>query len=79
MKKILIIGLLVVALGGNSYSKELKEINDVLSYDSDTKVVYYYFREINGYWGYGYMSPYISENGKYCRYINGEIVEVKIY
>ena len=26
--------------------------------------------------GYGYMAPYISENGKYCKYINDEIVEI---
>jgi hypothetical protein len=26
--------------------------------------------------GYGYMAPYISENGKYCKYIGDEIVEI---
>ena len=29
----------------------------------------------NGY-SYTYFAPYISENGKFCRYINGKIVEI---
>ena len=34
--------------------------------------------ECKGYDGYGYsyFAPYISENGKFCRYINGKIVEI---
>lgn len=51
-----------------------------LVYDSSTKVVYYFF---NDYYhngdasvGYGYLSPYYSENGKLCRYIDGRITEI---
>lgn len=51
-----------------------------LAYDLDTKVVYYMFssKEYSGYQGYGYsyFSPYISENGKFCRYIDNKIVEI---
>lgn len=49
-------------------------------YSTDTKVVYYMFstysRIVDAGYGYGYMAPYISENGKFCRYINDEIVEI---
>ena len=48
--------------------------------DTDTRVVYYMFStyETAGYSGYGYsyFAPYISENGRFCRYIKGEIVEI---
>lgn len=51
-----------------------------LAYDIDTLVVYYVFSasenmQDRGY-GYSYFAPYISKNGKFCRYINGEIVEI---
>lgn len=40
-----------------------------LCYDINTKIVYYYFRDKPlGYAGYGFMSPYISENGNFCKY-----------
>lgn len=39
-----------------------------LYYDKDTKIVYLIFNEQSGYAGYGYMSPYYSENGKLYRY-----------
>lgn len=39
-----------------------------LYYDKNTKIVYMIFNEKDGYRGYGYMSPYYSENGKLYRY-----------
>ncbi len=51
-----------------------------LSYSVDTGVVYYMFstKEGLGYKGYGYtyFAPYISENGNFCRYVDGEIIEI---
>lgn len=56
------------------------ENEETLFYSEETKVVYYIFSMSgqSGYagFGYGYMAPYISENGKFCRYINDEIVEI---
>ena len=40
-----------------------------LVYDIETKIVYYLLAE-------GSMSPYLSENGKYCRFIDNQIVEI---
>ena len=49
-------------------------------YHRRTNVMYYMFStyEVAGEQGYGYsyFAPYISENGKYCRYVGGEIVEI---
>ncbi len=53
------------------------EGEDFLVYDRDTKVVYYLFSTCSGYNGYGYLAPYIGENGNFCRYINGKIVEIQ--
>jgi hypothetical protein len=39
-----------------------------LYYYSATYVVYIVFNECAGNSGYGYMSPYYSENGKLCTY-----------
>lgn len=54
---------------------------ETLVYSTETRVVYYMFStyEAVGYQGYGYsyFAPYISENGKFCRYINDEIVEIR--
>ena len=51
---------------------------DLLFYDMKTEVVYYVFlNSRNGYKGYGFMAPYISENGNYCRYIDDKIVEIQ--
>ena len=51
-----------------------------LSYSEDTGVVYYMFSttETYGHQGYGYtyFAPYISENGNFCRYVDGQIVEI---
>ena len=52
------------------------EGKEYLSYDTDTRVVYYMFSTFEGYNGYSYFAPYISENGRFCRYINDEIVEI---
>lgn len=56
------------------------EGKEYLAYDTDTRVVYYMFStyEAAGYDGYGYsyFAPYISENGRFCQYINDEIVEI---
>lgn len=37
-------------------------------YDSETKIIYYW-TEIG-------MTPYISENGKYCRFVDEQIIEI---
>lgn len=59
--------------GFENISKE-----DLLFYNTQTKVVYYIFFNNNmGYKGYGFMSPYISENGNFCRYVDGKIVEIQ--
>ena len=56
-----------------------------LYYYSDTKIVYiafdahtysFYIGDLAGH-GYGFMSPYYSDNGKLCKYIDGDIVEVE--
>ena len=51
-----------------------------LYYYSSTKVVYIVFSECGVYDddGYGYMSPYYSENGKLCTYDTNtkQIVEI---
>lgn len=52
------------------------EGRDLLYYDLNTKVVYYLFQTSSGYEGYGYLAPYIDENGSYCRYLDGKIVGI---
>lgn len=51
-----------------------------LSYNEDTGVVYYMFSTTESYghqgYGYTYFAPYISENGNFCRYVDGQIVEI---
>ena len=43
-----------------------------LVFDNETKIVYYKFNgPLNGF-----MSPYFSENGKLCRFIDNQIVEI---
>ena len=39
-----------------------------LYYYSTTHVIYIVFNEVGSKSGYGYMSPYYSENGKLCVY-----------
>ncbi len=57
-----------------NFYDNFKTIDDskCLSYDTNTYVIYYIFKLSD----YGYMSPYISENGHFCRYIDGEIIEI---
>lgn len=68
--------------GCTSYNKSSKLIsiegeND-LYYYSTTHVVYIVFNEVGFQAGYGYMSPYYSENGKLCTYDTNtkQIVEI---
>lgn len=56
------------------------EGSEYLAYSIHTRAVYYMFSTSEtvgniGY-GYSYFAPYISENGRFCRYINDEIVEI---
>lgn len=53
------------------------EENNCLAYNTDTLVIYYMFISdgLNGR-SYTYFAPYISENGSFCRYIDGQIVEI---
>lgn len=58
------------------------EDEDCLFYRKDTKVVYIVMAQQNNPGcsqgtGYGYMAPYISENGCFCIYSDGEIKEIK--
>lgn len=88
MKKIVVMLLLTLMLTGCEYlpsgNTEYDSIGSLLPcetdptlfYDRSTRIVYYILGESSGYQGYGYMSPYISKNGCFCRYIDGEIVEV---
>lgn len=88
MKKKLLIGCMIVVMscmlagcGGNEYTNEdgvrqetsLEEINDMLSYDIETHIVYYCF--MRGY--KGYLSPYISKDGQYCKYENGKVIPLE--
>lgn len=45
-----------------------------LCYHEDTKIVYIYSNIINSS---GQIVPYISENGNFCKFVNGNIKEVK--
>lgn len=88
MKRVFAIGMLVIILCGcasapdhntESYiSDRFLNIPEerFLFYDTDTKIVYYF---INGIWSDNgcYSMPYISENGNYCKYVDGRIVEVE--
>lgn len=68
--------------GSKNYDKHSKLIsiegeND-LYYYSTTHIVYIVFNELEYKVGYGYMSPYYSENGKLCVYNTNtkQIVEI---
>lgn len=69
------------AKGSKNYENNanLVNIKNELYYYVDTGIVYIVFNEASGYKGYGYMSPYYSENGNLCRYdVNtNSIVEIK--
>ncbi len=55
----------------------LIEINNNLSYDKTTKIVYWYFEDGGGRMSTGFMSPYISKDGRYCRYEKGKIMPIE--
>ena len=55
----------------------LIEINNNLSYDKSTKIVYWYFEDGGGRMSTGFMSPYISKDGRYCRYEKGKIIPIE--
>lgn len=68
--------------GSKNYDEHSKLIaiegeND-LYYYSTTHVIYIVFNETEYQAGYGYMSPYYSENGKLCTYDTNtkQIVEI---
>ena len=67
---------------GNLYVAENEEDDEYdsnLVCDSKTKVIYYMVSDYCvGLPGnmVGYMAPYISENGKFCRFIDNQIVEI---
>lgn len=68
--------------GGKNYDSHSKLVsiegeND-LYYYSTTHVIYIVFNEAEYQVGYGYMSPYYSENGKLCTYDTNtkQIVEI---
>ena len=68
--------------GSKNYDEHSKLIaiegeND-LYYYSTTHVIYIIFNEAEYQAGYGYMSPYYSENGKLCTYDTNtkQIVEI---
>lgn len=58
-------------------SAALVDINNNLSYDNSTRIVYWYFEDGAGRTSTGFMSPYISKDGRYCRYEKGKIVPVE--
>ena len=53
-------------------NKDKAHLTD-LEYDSRTRVIYYVV--YNGK-KLAFRHPYINENGKYCRFINGNFVEI---
>lgn len=55
----------------------LIKINNSLSYDKSTKIVYWYFEDGGGRMSTGFMSPYISKDGRYCRYEKGKIIPIE--
>lgn len=67
--------------GSKNYDDHSKLVSiegeNVLYYYSTTHVVYIVFNEAGNY-GYGYISPYYSENGKLCIYDTNtkQIVEI---
>lgn len=58
-------------------SAALVDINNILSYDNSTRIVYWYFKDEAGRTSTGFMSPYISKDGRYCRYEKGKIVPIE--
>ena len=86
MRKGILIGCMAVIMGcmlvgcdarphyadenNNDQITDFNQINEVLWYDSATKVVYYY--------PHGrFLCPYISKDGQYCKYEDGQVVPLK--
>ena len=63
--------------GDTQQSAALININNILSYDNSTRIVYWYFEDGAGRTSTGFMSPYISKDGRYCRYEKGKIVPIE--
>ena len=85
-KKIIAIALGMTGCGATEGSKNydnnsklvsIEGENDLYYYDT-THIVYIVFNECAVNRGYGYMSPYYSENGKLCTYDTNtkQIVEI---
>lgn len=69
---LLMVGCNSKSEGDKYYSAHSKLISiegeEDLYYYSTTRIVYIVFDEYEPHAGYGYMSPYYSENGKLCIY-----------
>lgn len=59
------------------YEFGFEHIGVFLVCDLNTKVVYYSQRSGSSQLNTTYMCPYLSENGKYCRFVDGKIVEIE--
>ena len=88
MKKLVCIILIAFCLCLSGCGKEYKgkaseagfikcPEHNVLYYDPTTKVIYYIFYDSDTNQGFGYMSPYISENGYFCKWDDNKIIEIK--
>lgn len=62
---------------GFGTNSRLSQIDNDLCYDIYTNIVYITFQTGVGRSAVGYMSPYYSENGKLCRYVDGELIELE--
>ncbi|WP_212385304.1 hypothetical protein [Anaerostipes sp. Marseille-Q3525] len=87
MRKRLLIGCMAVIMGcmlagcdarphyadenNNDQITDFNQINEVLWYDSATKIVYYYPH------GGVFLCPYISKDGQYCKYEDGKVVPLE--
>lgn len=68
------LGNLYSAYQANMGEIPVETVESQLVFDCNTKVIYYNFDSFND--KKGYMAPYISENGKFCRFIDNKIVEI---
>jgi len=57
-------------------SNHVKIMKFELIYDVETRIVYMISYSGSGITSAMGITPYIGENGNYCRYINGEIEEI---
>lgn len=62
----------------DSFFEEIPD-TEGLVYDTNTGIVYYLFKQPQSFGnkGYGFMSPYLGEDGYPCKYVDGEIVELE--